>query len=45
MKEQEDQQPNNQPSPIEDLAVKDDAAEEVKGGPIEYRELTIKVRV
>ena len=34
MNKQENQEPNNQQSVIEDLAVNEDQAEEVKGGPL-----------
>lgn len=37
-------QPDNQQSLIEDLAVNEDLAADLKGGPIEVRELTIRVR-
>lgn len=36
---------SNQQILIEDLTVNQDQAAEVKGGPIEIRELTIKVEV
>jgi len=45
MKKQENREANNQHSVIEDLTVNEDQAAEVKGGPIEIRELTIKVEV
>lgn len=43
MNEQDNQQPDNQQSMIEDLTVEE--AEEVKGGPIEIREIPIRVRL
>jgi len=45
MNKQDNLEIGTQQIPIEDLAVNQDQAAEVKGGPIEIRELTIKVEV
>jgi len=45
MNKQDNLEIGNQQILIEDLAVNRDQAAEVKGGPIEIRELTIKVEV
>ena len=45
MNEQDNLEISKQQILIEDLAVNQDHAAEVKGGPIEIRELTIKVEV
>lgn len=45
MTEQNNQEQNNQQPLIEDLTVNEAEATEVKGGPIEIRELQIRVHV
>ena len=45
MNKQDNLEISNQQILIEDLTVNQDQAAEVKGGPIEIRELTIKVEV
>jgi hypothetical protein len=45
MDEQNNQEPNNQQPLIEDLTVNEAEATDVKGGPIEIRELQIRVHV
>lgn len=45
MNEQSNQEPDDPQSIIEDLTVNEAEATEVKGGPIEIRELHIRVHV
>ncbi len=45
MKQPNTEEPNNLHALVEDLTVNQEQAAEVKGGPIEIRELHIKVNV